>query len=126
MKLATITALFLLLSATAGRAYGPGCPYTNAQPPVLAGTNPLLHVSMKWCGLAEAPMMKDPANIACRPTYKDALWQRHERASDLIWIPQAQLTLRSGAFGFDLHTNFVKMDDPDLTIGLPGDVVISP
>jgi hypothetical protein len=68
--------------------------------------------------------MVDPNTYTCRMDPRFAMWGRHERASDGILIPQAKITLRSGAVGG--HTAFKIFADPDVSIGVPGDVVISP
>ncbi|HXG48039.1 MAG TPA: hypothetical protein VNO52_10480 [Methylomirabilota bacterium] len=105
-------------------AYGPGCPHPAAEPAVLPAATALLNASMKWCGIAEAPGIANPA-LVCEPSFRDYMWRRHERASDRIWIPQCRITLRSGAAGIS-HLNYKMFGDLDTTTGLPGDIVVSP
>ena len=62
-----------------------------------------------------------PLTTVCRNNWKKALWNRHERASDCIWIPQCRLTLRSGAaaprskFQMIQHSGVWKMGVPVAT-----------
>ena len=55
------TILFLILGRSPAFGYGVGCPYCTPEPDVVASTTPLLHTSIKWCGIAEAPAIANPA-----------------------------------------------------------------
>jgi len=124
-RLATqIVFLLCLLIPPTSFGYGPGCPYCTKEPPVVASNKKLLHASMKWCGIAEAPSVNDPT-LVCQMDPRTMMWRRHERASDCIWIPQCRITMRSGA-GFVTHNNFKVIPDLDTTTGMPGDIVFNP
>lgn len=111
--------------------YGPGCPYPNPEPVVLTSGD-YLFISMKWCGITEAPSVNAPAsslpgctNPGDDPlTFKGMLWRRHERASDAIFIPQCRITLRSG--GTVHFSQYLKFNDLDTSVGAPGDIVVEP
>ena len=121
-----VIALGFLL-ANLGYPYGVGCPTATPEPVVL--TDPphaLLFAATKWCGIAQAPSMANPA-LACQGDFRTVLWRRHERASDPVWIPQSRITLRAGptwANNMPYFNNYTTLTDPDLTVGAPGDVVV--
>lgn len=115
----------LVICAMSSSAYGPPtCPYCVSEPQILTHADPLLHVSMKWCGVDPAPTVADPT-LACQAPgdFKTMLWRRHERATDCIWTPQARITLRSG--GAVQKSDYVMFSDLSGTPGVPGDVDIT-
>lgn len=57
---------------------------------------PFLEIPIRWCGVEGAPAMVDPGSLGEAST-DDVLWRRHERPSDRIYIPDANLTFRSAA-----------------------------
>jgi hypothetical protein len=103
--------------------YGPGCPRCTTQAVQLPASTPGLHTSMKWSGISQAPSIANPA-LGCQMDFKTLMWRRHERASDCIWIPQCRITLRSG--GAISSTSYIQFGDLDTSIGIPGDVEVSP
>ena len=118
----------LLCSGIAWAARGytdqqPACPYCAAEAIVLPTTTPLLFASIKWCCIAEAPCISDPTRV-CQVAgdFKTMMWRRHERPSDCIWIPQCQITLRSG--GIINVQQFKEFNDLDASAGNPGDIAI--
>ncbi len=61
-----------------------------------------MSVPVRWCGIEGAPSMQNPGIVpngwgGFEATTDDVLWRRHERASDRIYIPDVDLTFRSGA-----------------------------
>jgi len=102
----------------------PGCPSCTAelrQPQVLAADIPFLVLHMKWVGLPGAPIIESPAEV-CEASFDDALFRRHIRASSCIWAPQCRIALRSV---FGPEPGYGLIDDPDLSVGEAGDVVIN-
>lgn len=57
---------------------------------------PFLEIPIRWCGVEGAPSMVDPGALGEAST-DDVLWRRHERPSDRIYIPDANITFRSAA-----------------------------
>ena len=62
-----------------------------------------ISVALRWCALHGSPAVTNPMGAPLNPhtmapeTDTDGvLWRRHERASDRIWIPGADITFRSG------------------------------
>ncbi|ACB50792.1 unknown [Crocosphaera subtropica ATCC 51142] len=82
--------------------------WTTAIPSVQAGNN-LISVPLRWCVIGEdanndgtfdpgergVPAFTNPGGVG-EPDTDNVLWRRHERASDNIWIPGANITFRSG------------------------------
>ncbi|MFQ5910970.1 MAG: hypothetical protein ACE5IJ_09670, partial [Thermoplasmata archaeon] len=88
-------------------------------PPASAGN--VIHVPIRWCGIEGAPSMVDPG-LVFESTTHDVLWRRHERPSDLVYIPQVEMSFRSGATA--ALPDFPVIPDPTLSTGSnPGDVV---
>ena len=55
-----------------------------------------LSVPLKWGAVQGSPAVTNPAGVGETNT-RDVLWRRHERVSDNIYIPQANVTFRSAA-----------------------------
>jgi hypothetical protein len=107
------------------QAYDPSCTWPTQEPAVVSSTEPQLHISVKWCGISEAPSVDDPTIVCQNPgDFKTMMWRRHERASDSIWIPQCRMTLRSG--GAIQKADYLEFADLDTGIGNAGDIVVSP
>ncbi len=72
----------------------------------------LIQMPLRWCAMKGSPAVEDPGSIGESDTDL-ALWHRHERASDDVWIPGASITLRS-AFTSDVRNraNFPIIADP--------------
>jgi hypothetical protein len=58
---------------------------------------------LRWCAIDNTPAVTNPMgapanpyNGTPEPDTDSVLWRRHERASDNIWIPRAEITFRSG------------------------------
>ncbi len=102
-------------------AYGPGCPYCNtgAFGMVVAGSDPMQFVSMKWSGISQAPSVANPG-LACQGSFKTMMWRRHERGSDCIIIDQVKMTMRSG--GAIQQSDYLQFGDLDLGVGAAGDI----
>jgi hypothetical protein len=91
------------------------------------------HIPMSWCAVRGSPTVDAP-NVPNPPNPNDVdtdsiLWRRHERPTDMIWLDQAGITMRSGIHN-DLTTlNFPKIFDPDPPTtnfpnrGIEGDVL---
>ena len=103
--------------------YGPGCPWGTPEPAVIGGA--ALHAGIKWCGISEAQSVNNPTLVCQAPgDFKTMLWRRQERASDCIWIPQCNMTLRSG--GVIAMSDYHAFNDLSPTPGVLGDVQVSP
>jgi hypothetical protein len=96
---------------------------------------PPLSVPVRWCVVGNpadptqgAPAFTNPSLAeppppgAAPPRTEDILWHRHERASDLIYIPQANITFRSGLADPKLITGqrFPVIPDPLFLPVAPG------
>ena len=62
--------------------------------PSLAGE--ILSVPIRWCGVQGAPSMDQPSLVG-ETTTDDVLWRRHERPTDRVYLPMAEITFRSAA-----------------------------
>ena len=86
--------------------------------PLIASAQ-VLSVPVRWCVVADdangngrfdpgeqgAPAFTNPGNVGETDT-DNVLWRRHERPSDNIFIPEAQITFRSSIYNI--------VEDPDL------------
>jgi len=87
----------------------------------------VLHVPMSWCVVNGSPAQVAPSVLpegsAVPDTTTEAvMWRRHERPTDNVYTPTANISLRSSinnAFG---GFTFPRMDDPDTTLGATSDV----
>lgn len=86
-----------------------------------------IKVPVAWCSVNGSPAASDP-NIpnpsgGTDRTTEDILWRRHERTTDNIFLNQAGITFRSAINDpFVNSFTFPKIEDPNLTFGLPGDL----
>lgn len=85
-------------------------------------------VPIRWCVIADdtngngqvdagedgAPAFTNPGNVGEVDT-DNVLWRRHERPSDAVFIPEAQITFRSGIYNIveDATLRFPIIADPD-------------
>ncbi len=85
-------------------------------------------VPIRWCVIANdtngngqvdagesgAPAFANPGNVGEVDT-DNVLWRRHERPSDAVFIPEAQITFRSGIYNIveDATLRFPIIPDPD-------------
>ena len=83
----------------------------------------LLHLPLRWCAIEGSPAADNPGSLG-EPDTNNALWRRHERASDRIWIPGANITFRSAFTAAIMsQTNFPIITDPQIGPGMEGDVL---
>lgn len=80
----------------------------------------LLHVPISWCIVEGSPAAANP-NVAGDTNTDDLIWRRHERPTDNIHTPQAGISFRSAIMDRGL-LNFPIIADPDITLGVPGDM----
>ncbi|MGH7566338.1 MAG: hypothetical protein ACREK2_05870 [Gemmatimonadota bacterium] len=87
-------------------------------------------VPVRWCVVADdangngrfdpgeqgAPAFTDPGHVG-EVDADNVLWRRHERPSEAVFIPEAQLTFRSGIYNIveDPILRFPIIPDPDPT-----------
>jgi hypothetical protein len=85
-------------------------------------------VPIRWCIVADdangngrvdpgeqgAPAFTNPGNVG-EIDADNVLWRRHERPSDTVFIPEAQITFRSGIYNIveDALLRFPIIPDPD-------------
>ncbi len=97
-----------------------GCPFCRDPEGVVLEDEELMAVRIHWSALDDAASMVDPS-IVCEETPSEALFRRNVRATECIWVPQCKIFLGEiavpGDYGF--------FNDPDLSVGNPGDVVIA-
>lgn len=95
-------------------------------------------VPVRWCVVADdangngvfdageggPPAFTNPGNVG-EPDTDNVLWRRHERATDNIYLPQANVTLRSALYNIveDATLRFPIIPDQDLSAGQAGDVI---
>jgi len=112
-----------------------------AAPPAEAGDT--ISVPVRWCvigndinhngtfdpGETGALAFTNPGGVLNgqgmpEPDTDNVLWRRHERASDNVWIPEVNITFRSGfTAAVRDQAHFPVIPDPDTSIGQYGDVV---
>jgi hypothetical protein len=86
-----------------------------------ASAGNIIQIPIRWCGVNGAPSMVNPGLVG-ESTTNDVMWRRHERPSDSIFIPQAEITFRSGYPTAPVPPTFPIIADPQPTPGNPGDV----
>jgi len=100
--------------------------FTIFSPPTASAQT--FSVPIRWCVVADdangngrfdvgeqgAPAFTNPGNVGEIDT-DNVLWRRHERPSDNIFIPEAQITFRSGIYNIveDAILRFPIIPDPD-------------
>ena len=99
--------------------FPPDCP--AAQISRVDANDSQLKIAVKWSCLSESPSCQNPSLVNETST-KDVLWRRHARASQCIWIPQCNVTLRSAAV--EGNVSFVSIRDEMVAVGDGGDVVL--
>ena len=101
------------------------CPYcdTELQPVEIAVDEdaPVKAVRMMWMGISGSPSIDDPSRV-CEESVQDVMFRRHQRANTCIWTKQCRVIL-TPVFGAD--QNYSTMNDPDTSLGEPGDIVIN-
>ena len=86
--------------------------------PVALTSAQVLSVPVRWCAVEGSPAAETPEifndPFLDTPTTDHTLWRRHERATDNIYLPQAEITFRSAVWNVvaadDL--SFPIIDDP--------------
>ncbi len=87
--------------------------------PALAGN--VIHVPMSWC-VVEGSRAEDNPNIGADSQTDAIIWRRHERPTDNIYLPQADISLRSAINDAWGSFNFPIIADPDTSLGVQGDM----
>ncbi|WP_149764690.1 hypothetical protein [Neomesorhizobium albiziae] len=73
--------------------------------------------------MAGTKIATDPAFFG-EPDTDSVLWRRHERPTDRIWIPGADITFRSAiTWAVLTNDNFPVITDSNTSVGMPGDVI---
>lgn len=101
----------------------PGCPDCSDDlqlPSILPNDVPFRTLEMKWSALNGAPSIDDPS-LLCAETFGEMLLNRHLRASLCNWT-QCKILLGTV---FGPTANYGLFDDPDLSVGAPGDVLVN-
>ena len=81
----------------------------------------LIQIPVRWCWVEGSPSTEDPSSIG-EASAHDILWRRHERASDGIFIPEAEITFRSGYTTTIVPPTFYRINDTGTIGGALGDV----
>ncbi|MCF6262575.1 MAG: hypothetical protein L3J24_03175 [Xanthomonadales bacterium] len=95
------------------------CPFCRDEQDVGLEGQELMAVRVRWSALEEAAYMIDPSTV-CEDTPSDALFRRNIRANSCIFVPQCKIFLGQIA----VPNNYGFFQDTDLSVGIPGDVVI--
>ncbi|MDQ2696517.1 MAG: hypothetical protein M3Z21_14330 [Pseudomonadota bacterium] len=95
-------------------------------PPGEARAGNVLHVPMSWCAVQGSPAQANPTILGLSGildnTTDAVLWRRHKRPTDSIFLPQAQISLRSAINNAWDAFNFPIIADSNLANGQMGDV----
>ncbi len=81
-----------------------------------------IKIPVRWCGMEDAASMVDP-NLVGEATDQEVLLRRHERGSDNIYIPQANIAFRPGTVA-ELP-DFPVIPDPD-PVNTPDGTILDP
>ncbi|MBD3628177.1 hypothetical protein [Cyclobacterium sp.] len=117
-----ICAMAFLLSSNCDTP-PPGCPHCSDDlqlPSILPEEVPFRVLQVKWNALNGAPSIDDPS-LLCEESFGEVLLNRHLRAGLCNWT-QCKILL-GPVIGST--TNFGLFDDPDLSVGEAGDVVVN-
>lgn len=117
-----ICAMTLLLTSNCGSP-PPGCPDCSDDlqlASILPDEVPFRTLEMKWNALNGTPAVDDPS-LLCEDTFEEVLLNRHLRAGLCNWT-QCKILLGTV---FGSTANYGLFDDPDLSVGAPGDVVVN-
>jgi hypothetical protein len=80
-----------------------------------------LHVPTSWCVVRGSQAEAAP-NVAGDTATDDVVWRRHERPTDFIYVNQAGITFRSAINNAWTVLDFPRLNDPDTTLGVQGDM----
>lgn len=91
------------------------------------GGRDILHVPLSWCAVQGSPAAAAPNILGIGATTPDTttdavLWRRHERPTDNITLPPADITFRSAINNAWGTLNFPIIADPNTALGVQGDV----
>ncbi|NHE56495.1 zinc metalloprotease [Cyclobacterium plantarum] len=117
-----ICAMAILLTNNCGTP-SPGCPHCAEDlqlSSILPGDTPFNSLEMKWCALNGVPSVEDPS-LVCEDNVEEVLLNRHLRAGTCNWT---QCKILVGTI-FGPTANYGLFDDPNLSIGAPGDLVVN-
>jgi hypothetical protein len=106
-RISLVLIVMMLLLAIAVQACGSAEPSAEKKPEV-----DLIQVPLRWCALEGTSAVDNPSAVG-ESTTDNVLWRRHERASDNIWIPGANITFRSAMISsVTVQANFPIITDP--------------
>jgi hypothetical protein len=80
-----------------------------------------LHVPTSWC-VVRGSQAETAPNVAGDTATDDVIWRRHERPTDAIYANQAGITFRSAINNAWTILDFPRINDPDTTLGVQGDM----
>jgi len=81
----------------------------------------IIHVPMSWC-VVEGSRAEASPNIGADNETDAVIWRRHERPTDNIYLPQADISLRSAINNAWSVLDFPIIADPDTSQGVTGDM----
>lgn len=112
----------LLLGSNCGSppAGCPDCSDDLQLPSILPEEVPFRVLEVKWNALNGAPSIDDPS-LLCEENFGEVLLNRHLRAGLCNWT---QCKILPGTV-FGSTANYGLFDDPDLSVGAAGDVVVN-
>ena len=96
----------------------------------------ILSVPVRWCAVEGSPAAETPEifndPFLDEPTTDHTLWRRHERATDKIYLPQAEITFRSAVWNivaandlsFPVIADPCNPNDDPTCPGSEGDILI--
>ncbi|WP_162342704.1 hypothetical protein [Cyclobacterium salsum] len=113
-------AMALLLTTTCGSppAGCPDCSDDLQLTSILPDDFPFRTLEVKWNALNGTPAIDDPS-LLCEDNFEEVLLNRHLRAGLGNWT-QCKILLGTV---FGSTANYGLFDDPDLSVGAPGDIV---
>ena len=71
----------------------------------------LTFVPIAWCIVDHSPVLDESIAIEGKTQLVDKMWNRHERASERVYIPQAEITFRGHIDGLATEQQFQKIND---------------
>jgi hypothetical protein len=114
--------IFVLVTISAVVAGGSGFGIAPAGATGPGGVE-VLTIPLRWCAMHGASTADNPG-VFGEPDTDHVLWRRHERATDQIWLPGADINYRSAIGRMILdEDSFPLIDDPQSSPGMPGDIL---
>ncbi|HXT22155.1 MAG TPA: hypothetical protein VN923_15485, partial [Thermoanaerobaculia bacterium] len=80
-----------------------------------------LHVPTSWC-VVRGSQAEIAPNVAGDTATDDVIWRRHERPTDFVYVNQSGITFRSAINNAWTILDFPRINDPDTTLGVQGDM----